>query len=72
MRLFLTNGREIVTEQPFYLIHPNLVSRTEISAKNLTGSTVTKNHLSIQSEAEMNKRSRQRITRQPSGPSSAT
>ena len=72
MRLFLTNGREIVTEQRFYLIHPNMVSRTEIPAHHLTDSTVTKNHLSIHSEPEMNKRSRQRIARKPSGPSSAT
>ncbi|MDG2221858.1 MAG: hypothetical protein P8L85_10780 [Rubripirellula sp.] len=72
LRLFLANGREIVTEQPFYLIHPTMVSRTEIPAQNLADSAVSDNQLSLQSEPEMSKRSRQRIARNPSGPSSAT
>jgi len=31
LRLFLANGREIVAEHPFHLIHPAMVSRAELA-----------------------------------------
>jgi hypothetical protein len=46
LRLFLAGGREILTQQPFYLIHPAMVCRTDVIEQQSTGSPLSQAPLS--------------------------
>lgn len=70
LRLFLVGGREIVSEQPFYLINPTMVSRSELSQMRATHPGETHSDIELATPPDSNRSVR--AVKRFSGPSSAT
>ena len=52
LRLFLTSGREIVTEQPFHLIHPTMVNRIDLADQQNVDSAAAES-AAVEADSEM-------------------